>query len=41
MLEPLVVTGHFDDPAAAECQPAREARCRATFVVTEVDGLVH
>jgi hypothetical protein len=41
MLEPLVVTGHFDDPAAAACVPSRTARCRATFVVTEVDGLVH
>lgn len=41
MLEALVVTGHFDDPAAADCAPARTTRCRATFVVTEVDGLVH
>jgi hypothetical protein len=41
MLEPLVVTGHFDDPASADCALPRTARCRATFVVTEVDGLVH
>jgi hypothetical protein len=41
MMEPLVVTGHFVDPAAAACRPALEARCRATFVVIEVDGLVH
>jgi hypothetical protein len=41
MLEPLIVTGHFDDPAAFDCQPERQARCRATFVVTGVDGLVH
>ncbi len=41
MLEPLIVTGHFDDPAAAGCAPPRAARCRATFVVSEVDGLVH
>lgn len=41
MLEPLVVTGHFDDPATADCAPSRTAQCRATFVVTKVDGLVH
>lgn len=41
MLEPLVVTGHFGDPAAADCALSRTARCRATFVVTGVDGLVH
>jgi hypothetical protein len=41
MLEPQIVTGHFDDPAAGDCHTDREARCRATFAVTEVDGLVH
>jgi hypothetical protein len=41
MLEPQIVTGHFDDPASLECHPDREAQCRATFVVTVVDGLVH
>jgi hypothetical protein len=41
MLEPLIVTGHFDDPAAAECNADEIDRCRATFVVTGVDGLVH
>jgi len=40
-MEPMVVTGHFADPAAAECRPELEARCRSRFVVTEVDGLVH
>jgi hypothetical protein len=41
MLEPLIVTGHFDDPAAADCSSPSVERCRATFVVTGVDGLVH
>ena len=41
MLEPLIVTGHFDDPEAGACAAAERERCRATFVVTEVDGLVH
>lgn len=41
MLEQQVVTGHFDDPATADCHPDRVARCRATFVVTGIDGLVH
>lgn len=41
MLEPLIVTGHFDDPGAAACPSAEVERCRATFVVSEVDGLVH
>ena len=41
MLEPLIVTGHFDDPEAAACPTAELDRCRATFVVSEVDGLVH
>ena len=41
MLEPQVVTGHFDDPMAHDCHPDRESSCRSTFVVTEVDGLVH
>lgn len=36
----LVFIGHFDDPAAAGCIPERAARCRATFVVTDYDGLV-
>lgn len=37
----LVFTGHFDDRAAASCVPNRAARCRATFVVTTYDPLVH
>ncbi len=41
MLEPLIVTGHFDDPEADACSPAEVERCRGTFVVSEVDGLVH
>ena len=41
MLEALVVTGHFDDPASALCDPARTAVCRATFVVTDTHGLLH
>jgi hypothetical protein len=41
MLEPLIVTGHFEAPEAASCEPAVRDRCRATFVVIEVDGLVH
>jgi hypothetical protein len=41
MLEPLIVTGHFDDPAADACADTERDRCRTTFVVTEVDGLVH
>ena len=41
MLEPLIVTGHFDDPQAAACPGPEVDRCRATFVVSGVDGLVH
>jgi hypothetical protein len=41
MLEPLIVTGHFDDPAAGGCEQELRDQCRATFVVTGVDGLVH
>lgn len=41
MLEPLIVTGHFDDAEADLCQPDQRERCRSTFVVTTVDGLVH
>jgi len=41
MLEPTVATGHFDDPAAAGCAPDVLAFCRATFVVTTTDGLLH
>jgi hypothetical protein len=41
MLEPLIVTGHFNDPEAGACAAAERERCRATFVVTGVDGLVH
>ena len=40
-MEPTVVTGHFDDPAAGQCRTALAARCQTTFVVAEVDGLVH
>jgi hypothetical protein len=41
LLEPLVVIGHFDDPAAAACEAALAMTCRNTFVVTDTDGLVH
>ncbi|MGH2463324.1 MAG: hypothetical protein ACRDFZ_06865 [Candidatus Limnocylindria bacterium] len=41
LLEPLVVTGHFDDPAAPDCDPGLAAMCRNTFVVSDTDGLVH
>lgn len=41
LLEQLVVTGHFDDPAASDCDAARATICRNTFVVTDTDGLVH
>lgn len=41
LLEQLVVTGHFDDPAAAGCDAALATICRNTFVVTDTDGLVH
>jgi hypothetical protein len=39
-LEPLVFTGHFDDPTAASCTPDRQDRCRNTFVVTHYTGLI-
>ncbi|HEY7464509.1 MAG TPA: hypothetical protein VH987_08750 [Candidatus Limnocylindria bacterium] len=39
-LERLVFTGHFDDPAAAQCAPELRERCRNTFVVTGYDGFV-
>ncbi len=41
LLEQLVVTGHFDDPAAAECDVSLAMICRHTFVVIDTDGLVH
>ena len=41
MMEPLVVTGHFAEPDAETCRPELASRCRATFIVGEVDGLVH
>jgi hypothetical protein len=41
LLEQLIVTGHFDDGAAAECDAARATICRDTFVVTDTDSLVH
>ena len=41
MLEEMVATGHFDDPAAADCPTDQIDLCRATFVVTATDGLVH
>jgi len=41
LLEPLVLTGHFDDPAASDCDPARAVVCRNTFVVADTDGLLH
>ena len=39
-LQQLVFVGHFDDPAAAGCAPARLERCRNTFVVSDYDGLI-
>jgi hypothetical protein len=39
-LQQLVFVGHFDDPAATACSPARTAICRNTFVVTDYDGLI-
>jgi hypothetical protein len=41
MLEPVIVTGHFDDPESDRCAEAAQERCRSTFVVTGIDGLVH
>lgn len=38
--QPLVFVGHFDDPAAASCVPARVERCRDAFVVTDYDEYV-
>ena len=40
-MEELVFIGHFDDPAAASCVPARADRCRDTFVATDYDPLIH
>lgn len=39
-LQQLVFVGHFDDPAAADCDPPLRERCRNTFVVTDYDGLL-
>lgn len=39
-LQQLIFTGHFADPASANCVPERVDRCRATFVVTTYDGLI-
>lgn len=39
-LQQLVFVGHFDDPAAAGCAPARLVLCRNTFVVSDYDGLI-
>ena len=41
LLEELVVTGHFDDPAAVGCDVRLAGTCRNTFVVTDTDGLLH
>jgi hypothetical protein len=40
LLQQIVVTGHFDDPAASACLPELRQRCRDTFVVTDTDGYV-
>jgi hypothetical protein len=40
LLQQLVVTGHFDDPAAGGCLPELRQRCRNTVVVTDTDGYV-
>jgi hypothetical protein len=39
-LEQLVFIGHFDDPAAAGCQPDLLDFCRSVFVVSDYDGLI-
>lgn len=39
-LEQLVYVGHFDDPAAGDCDAERRDRCRNTFVATDYDGLL-
>jgi hypothetical protein len=36
----LVFIGHFADPTAASCVPARIDRCEATLVVSDYDELV-
>ena len=36
----LVFVGHFADPAAASCVPARVEQCENTFVVSDYDELV-
>jgi hypothetical protein len=33
---PIVVTGHFDDPRAADCNPARVKLCQDRLVVDEI-----
>ncbi len=40
-MEELVFVGHFDDAAAQRCVPERADRCRATFVATDYDPLIH
>ncbi|HSM38050.1 MAG TPA: hypothetical protein VK838_01870 [Candidatus Limnocylindrales bacterium] len=37
-LQELVYTGHFDDPAAAQCALEGVDLCRNTFVVSDYDG---
>ena len=37
-LQQLVFVGRFDDPAAGECPPDEQQRCRDVFVVTDYDG---
>ncbi len=39
-LEQLIFAGHFADPAADSCVPARVTACRNTFVVSEYVGLI-
>jgi hypothetical protein len=39
-LQQLVYVGHFDDAAASGCSPEARDRCRATFVVSDYDGLL-
>lgn len=39
-LQQLVFTGHFADPASADCVPDRVERCQNTFVVTTYEGLL-
>jgi hypothetical protein len=36
---PIVVSGHFDDPRAADCHETRQQSCRERFVIDEILSL--